>query len=239
MGEDGIPHGVVDSITAHQINMKYFSTSPKKTVIIGSTTDLVMVDDMKGNKAEKKVQWVQVQIDRAAHMSVTKHCSPTECQIMCSSILYPQCEDIDVLVILGEPLLPTSDYYVLACLFLRKHSLEGWDWTESHLLFNHLKSLLPKGGYETARTGGALGLCMKTDETRTFIYRKGSFPRHRSSCRLVIMNSVSRCGVMCFYCTKKTKEYTCWFYPTPRIGRHVKINDRTTRQYPFFHFPRV
>lgn len=153
---------------------------------------------------------------------------------MTSSILYPQCEDIDIMVILGEPLFPDSEYYVLSCLFLRNHSLENWDWRNSNELFQHMKQLLPKGGYETARTGGSLGLCVKNDELRKFLYMKGSFPRHRSCCRFVLVNTPSRCGVLCFYCTRKTKKYTSWFYNTPRIGGHMRINAQSTVEFPFF-----
>ena len=233
-GEKGIPHAVLDPVTAHKIDMEYYKSFPKKTKVLRSITDSVVFPDIHGDKIEKKVQWIILQMDRGAHISITKYCSPTYDQIISSSILSPESEEIDVFAILGEPWEPKADYYLLACLFIKTHSLQNWDWSDSHLLFNEIKGMLPKNGYETARTGGSLGVCLKNNETRQFIYRKGSFPRKRSACRFIIVNTLARCGVLCYYCSKSNHQYVGWFYNTPRIGGHVKIELLTATEYPFF-----
>ena len=168
-----------------------------------------------------------------AHLNIRKFTNPTQIQIMTSSILHPQHEDIDIMVILGEPMQPEAEYYVLSCLFLKNHSLQRLDFVkDSSALFEHIHKLLPKQGYETSRTGGALGYCEKNNDVRNFIYRKGSFPRQRSCCRFILVNTVSKCGVLCYYCRKKDKEYTCWFYNTPRVGGHLKLDENSPIEYP-------
>ena len=234
-GEDGIPHAVVDGITSANMDMDMFLAHNKKIKMKRSSIDDITIPDIFGKLIVKKVQWVELEIDMTAHLNIEKYYNPTERHILTSSILHPHNSDIDIMVILGEPLLPKAEYYVLACLFLKNHSLQTVSLgRNSHELFNHIKNLLPKGGYETARSGGALGLCHKRDEIRTFIYKRGSFPRKRTCCRLILVNTVSRCGVLCYYCKKKTNEYTCWFYNTPRIGGHVKLELKSTNEFPIF-----
>ena len=233
-GEEGVPHAVVDSITAKHIDMVEFASHKKKHEIIRSTVDVLQLPNIHGVRTKKKVQWIELKLDRTSHLCVKKYCTPSQSQILHSTICYPQSLDIDILVILGEPLLDESEYYMLAGLFLRNHCLEHWDWRNSNELFDHMKKMLPKHGFETARTGGSLGLCLKNSDMRSFLYKKGIFPRHRTSCRFILVNTVSKCGVLCYYCTKKTKEYTCWFYHTPRVGGHVSISLQSTMQFPFF-----
>ena len=83
--------------------------------------------DIYGKILQKKVEWIELEIDMISHLNVKKYCNPTEKQIMTSSILYPQHDDVDIMVILGEPLQEESEYYVLACLFLKNHSWAHYD----------------------------------------------------------------------------------------------------------------
>lgn len=55
-GEEGILHGVVDPVTAKNIDMESYATHPRKLKIIRSSTDLVMIPDIHGGEMQKKVQ---------------------------------------------------------------------------------------------------------------------------------------------------------------------------------------
>ena len=232
--EEGIPHAVVDPITAQNLDMDEFYHSEKNIKIIRTSIDVIEIPDIYGNRKDTKVEWIELQIDMKAHFSVEKYFCPSESQICMTSVCYQSSADVDILVILGEPTYKESEYYVLASMFLKNHSLSDFDHNSNSELFEHLMSLLPKRGYETTRTGGALGLCLKNEDTRKFIYKKGTFPRHRSTCRSILVNCASMCGVMCYYCRKHTKEYTGWFYHTPRVGGHTMISWNTAVEYPIF-----
>ena len=125
----------------------------------------------------KKVEWIELKLDISVYLSVNKYFCPTEAQIYMSSVCYPSSTDVDILVILGEPIFEEAEYYVLAALFLKNHILSNFDHSKNNQLFDHLRNLLPKMGYETARTGGALGLCLKSAYVRKSLYMKGRFPR--------------------------------------------------------------
>ncbi|HIB92119.1 TPA: hypothetical protein EYO57_33865 [Candidatus Poribacteria bacterium] len=53
-GEDGVPHAVIDSITAKSVDMVEFATHNKKLVKIRSTTDIVELPDINGLRREKR-----------------------------------------------------------------------------------------------------------------------------------------------------------------------------------------
>ena len=118
------------------------------------------------------MQWIELKFDRNSHLCVKNYCTPSETQILHSKICYPQYLDIDILVILVEPLLDESEYYMLEGLFLHNHCLENWDWRNSNELFDDMNKMLPKHGFKTARTGGSLGLCFNNSDMRSFLYKK-------------------------------------------------------------------
>jgi len=153
--------------------------------------------------------------------------SPSLEDIYFSSVVFPSSHSIDVLSILLEPIKANADYHLGAQVFFRRPGRPLLESPFADVLHDDLMSGIPKGGYEAHRSGGALGRCDPTDpDFKAFLHAKGTAPRIRRACSIIIVNSETRCGFYIFY--RSPYKPGCPFvrpvwYNTPRRGGHQSL----------------
>jgi hypothetical protein len=229
--EKGLFHAVISPSMAASISETDFNAAPKGTEILKNyELHDIPVRHVDGTMTTVSAQFVEYKWDQS-HQEPTKSSMPTKDMILqCSFIETCQC---DILFELGAPKNVKGDLHLIAATFLSNHGLEKFEDMDFESLYKSILVRAGKQGFEASRSGGSQGMCYKQSISYLkHTQRPGSWPRHSSAVRKIIVNSPSRCGYYGIYLRTTTAKTACWFYNTPQIGGHQKLKPKQVEAFP-------
>ena len=239
-GEKGPYHCVISLEVAQTIDMEVFWNHTKNTIISNREIihHTIPTPDSTSIVEERSVEWITFERTEEEKSDIKYSDVSLEYVYGCLFVT----TTCDILTFICKPKLMTSDLHLGMQLFFKSHQKVTNNVICDDLLDGNNNLLLQtnKKGIEVTRSGGALGRCNPSDITfQKFMKRQGVFPRIKSACLIIVVNSTTKCGFYCIYISPyKQNNSVIYWYNTPKPGGHLMLKDHHLKTFPLLsRFP--